>query len=74
MSTFNHDRESIVDLPVFYAKSLLKLLENGTPQTDAPVHLRPALAAAQRCPDIARYFLAQKCALVASNVSPFARN
>ena len=67
MSTFKDDRESIVDLPVFYAKNVLRMLDNGATQADAPAHLRVALAAAQRWPDVARYFLVQKCELMVSN-------
>ena len=60
MRSFERDRDLIAALPAQYAKSVLGLLDNGATQAETPTELRAAFAAAQRCPDVARFFLVEK--------------
>ena len=60
MHSFEHDRDVIVSLPARYAKTVLGLMENKSMRVNTPIELRAALAAAQRCPDVARFFLVEK--------------
>jgi hypothetical protein len=60
MSSFERDRDLIVALPTQYAKSILELLDNGATHAETPSELREAFAAAQRCPDVSRFFLIEK--------------
>ena len=60
MSAFEDNRELIIALDDSEAKCILSLLDNWAAQTEAPPRLRKALAAAQLCPDVARYFLVEK--------------
>jgi hypothetical protein len=60
MRSFERDRDLIAALPAQYAKSVLGLLDNGATQAETPAELRVAFAAAQRCPDVARFFLVEK--------------
>ena len=60
MDSFEHDRDVIVTLPVQYAKKVLRFMDSRTAPSQTPFELRPAVAAAQRCPDVARFFLVEK--------------
>ena len=61
MHSFEQDRDVIVSLPAVYAKTVLQMLDNKkTRAAKAPLELKRALAAAQRCPDVARFFLVEK--------------
>ena len=60
MNSFERDRELIVSLPAQHAAHVLGLLNNGATHAEAPAELRAAFAAAQRCPDMARFFLVEK--------------
>ena len=60
MHSFERDRNVIVSLPVEHAKTVLGLLDNKRARLKTPIELRSALAAAQRCPDVARFFLVEK--------------
>ena len=58
--TFEDDRNLIASLTDEEAESVLGFLDNGANHADTPTELREALAAAQRTPDVARYFLINK--------------
>jgi uncharacterized protein (DUF1778 family) len=58
--TFEVDRDLIVSLSDQDAKSVLDLLDNGATHAETPAELRAALTAAQRSPDVSRYFLVNK--------------
>ena len=60
MNSFERDRELIVSLPAQHAARVLALLNNGATHAEAPAELRAQFAAAQRCPDVARFFLVEK--------------
>ena len=60
MHSFEHDRDVIVSLPAEHAETVLGMLDNKKLRANPPVELRRALAAAQRCPDVARFFLVEK--------------
>ena len=60
MHSFERDRDMILSLPAEHAKTVLGLLENKRARLKTPIELRRALAAAQRCPDVARFFLVEK--------------
>ena len=61
MHSFEQDRDAIVSLPAQYAKTVLRMLDSKkSPIARTPVELKRALAAAQRCPDVARFFLVEK--------------
>jgi hypothetical protein len=58
--TFETDRSLIVALSDRDAKSVLGLLDNNATHAETPAELRAALAAAQRSPEVSRYFLVNK--------------
>lgn len=58
--TFYEDRALISNLSDEHAASVLELLETGVPHNEAPSAFRAALAAAQRSPDVSRFFLVEK--------------
>ena len=60
MSTFESDRDLVVDLTDKNARTVLGLLDGGTADNGAPPELQAALAAALRSPDVSRYFLVEK--------------
>jgi hypothetical protein len=69
MSSFERDRDLIAALPAQYAKSVLGLLDNGASHAETPAELRAAFAAAQRCPDVSRFFLVEKTRMYADEQS-----
>jgi hypothetical protein len=71
VDTFEHDRNVIVTLPVQYARKVLRLLDNRASPAQTPFELRPAVAAAQRCPDVARFFLVEKLRTTVDEQPPF---
>lgn len=60
MNSFEHDRDVIMSLPAQYARSVLRLMERKPTPAKTPFELRTVVAAAQRCPDVARFFLVEK--------------
>lgn len=61
MHSFVRDRDVIIALPAQYAKAVLRMLDSKTGRSSkTPAELRKAVAAAQRCPDVARFFLMEK--------------
>ncbi len=61
MHSFERDREVIIALPAQYAEAVLRMLDQKTAgPRNTPAELRKAIAAAQRCPDVARFFLVEK--------------
>ena len=60
MNSFELDRDVIISLPTQYAKSVLRWMDKPAARTKTPFELRAVVAAAQRCPDVARFFLVEK--------------
>lgn len=61
MHSFERDRDVIIALPAQHAKAVLRVLDSKTTRgRSTPAELRHAIAAAQRCPDVARFFLMEK--------------
>ena len=60
MSTFESDRNLIVNLTDKNARTVLGLLDGRTADNETPPELHAALAAAHRSPEVSRYFLVEK--------------
>ena len=71
MNSFEHDRDVIMSLPTQYAKSVLRLMDNKSAAVRTPFELRAVVAAAQRCPDEARFFLVEKMQSQVSHLSSY---
>jgi hypothetical protein len=58
--TFNTDRDLIIGLTDKDAYDVLAVLEHGETDQERPSSFRAALEAANRSPDVSRYFLVEK--------------